>query len=152
MLGKEARRHGLKKSLLERLEDHYQQIGKPLSQYIQRLGVNYRCHPILTSFLADVMYSYPISCGITNTVCHPSNPQSPCVFHCHSVNKKSSVSFEKLMEFEADAIINQVEKYFSQIPRSNGWRRCSFRDVCIISSNRNQVCEELIINIRWPSQ
>ena len=129
VLGEEARQHGLKKSLLERLEERYEQIGRPLSQYIQRLGVNYRCHPILTSFLADVMYNYPISCGITNFVIHPANPQSPCVFHCYdvNVNKKSSVSFEALMELEADAIIDQVSKY------------CTYRDVCIISSNRNQV-------------
>ncbi len=30
-------------------------------------------------------------------------------------------SFEEGLTVIADAIINQVEKYFSQLPRSNGW-------------------------------
>ena len=139
-MGEEAREHGLKKSLLERLEECYHKAGPPLSQHILPLQINYRCHPILTKLLSDVMYSYPVSCGVSNVFTHPANPQSPCVFHCYSAEKQQSLPFERMMELEAEAVIGQVSKYFEEFPHSNGWKQCSLRDVCIISSNRNMVC------------
>ena len=140
VLGSEARKHGLKKSLLERLEEHYYKEGPPLTQYILQLGINYRCHPMLTSLLSSVMYGYDIKSGTASKSVHPASPDCPCVFHYYDVKRiTSKYPFENLMEDEADAVISQLWKYFEIFPPSRQRRGFAYKDVCIISSNRNQV-------------
>ncbi len=159
VLGEEARKHGLKKSLHERLEELYEHAGPPLDRFILRLGINYRCHPKLTSLLSETMYNYPVACGVKDALVHPLSPHSPCVFHCYSVDKVSLTgSFEELMRLEANALISQVSKYFGNMPRE--WRQCTHRDICIISPNRSQVsvittcsaCIACMLHVFFPTQ
>ena len=139
VLGHEARKYGLQKSLLERLEEKYKEFGYSASKYLKQLGLNYRCHPTLTSLLSNIMYDHPIQPGRVPKNEHPGSKGSPCVFYCSDVNDSSisTAQFEDSMLCETDAVISQLKFYFEQWPRR--WKNTTLRDVCIISSNRSQV-------------
>ncbi|XP_019848953.1 PREDICTED: uncharacterized protein LOC109580354 isoform X2 [Amphimedon queenslandica] len=130
VLGDIARENGLKMSLLERLERQYDEIGGTLP--LIHLDVNYRCHPMLTQFLAEVVYKYPIKSAAncsTRTAC-------PCLFHCCHIN--SDVPSNAIaMEIEAKAVISWLEKLESEakIPKDK-----IFEDnICVVSSFRKQL-------------
>lgn len=136
VLGDIARENGLKMSLLERLERRYDEIGVAL--HLIHLDVNYRCHPMLTKFLADVVYKYPITSAVncsTRTDC-------PCLFLCCHINSDVP-SNASAMEIEAKAVISWLEKLESEakVPKDK-----IFEDnICVVSSVRKQVDLAIVI-------
>lgn len=126
----------LKTSILERLERAY--TGNPnLWKWHFKLEKNYRCHPVVTRFLSNVMYGTPI--GVHDDPDH-TNVKCPMVFHCSDVSKNvSSVSgFEKILHEETDEVIKQAKTYLRQ------HQQIPCKDCCIISSNRSQVYNKAI--------
>ena len=126
-------------SLLERLERRYDEIGGVL--HLIHLDVNYRCHPMLTKFLADVVYKYPIKSADNYSkkehlfdvaVC-------PCFFYCCHIN--SDVPSDRhAMETEAKAVVSLLEEheFQTEVPKFDD-------NVCIVSSVRKQVSIVILI-------
>ena len=135
-MGDIARDNGLKISLLERLERRYDEIGG--ERYLIHLDVNYRCHPMLTKFLSDVVYKYPIK----SSADHESLVKvCPCFFYyCHTISEVSEAATPSLsvhaMEAEAKAVISWLKKLESQ---TKEFEIKNETDVCVVSSFRKQV-------------
>ena len=147
VLGDIARDNGLKISLLERLERRYDEIGGEC--YLIHLDVNYRCHPMLTKFLSDVVYKYPIKSAAAE-----SSPEGwffdaeacPCLFYCchifEDVSEAATVAANlNAMEAEAKAAISWLEKLEPETkePSEDNNEGTLEDNVCIVSSFRKQV-------------
>ena len=137
-MGLESRKHGLRVSLLERLERKYKELKG--DEYLKYLATNYRCCPQIVEFLSNTIYKYPISCAheARSEKQHPAI-RYPLVFYWCDCNYASAPSndLKGLMDFVGDAVLQQAQHYFSKWPRE--WGDVKQRDVCIMSPFRTQV-------------
>ena len=110
MLGEEAREHGLKYSLLERLYDIYQSYGGYAQDYIVKLNVNYRCHQDIMKIPNKLFYDNKVN---LQPACvqgqHPDaqalpDTPYPLVFLCTSMGSESY----------ADTEANELLKYLTK--------------------------------------
>lgn len=105
--------------------------------HLVHLNVNYRCHPLLTKFLANTIYKYPIkSSKVTSTNLHPKASKCPCFFHCCHLKSNTPATEEEVMAKEAEAVVGQIKEFFDKWPEYH----FSFDDVFVVSSARSQVC------------
>jgi hypothetical protein len=131
VLGDEARKHGLKTSLLERLKDRYSAIGER-TRYLQaNLMENYRCHKDIISFASQMFY---MSCvkpsALTSSIKIPYGFSYPMVFVCTSIEQKQFCT-DCTSEAEADILMNMLSGHI----KLGGVIRVS-----VMSSSRGQVC------------
>ena len=141
VLGEEARKYGLKVSLLERLWAHYKTFGEK-SKYLQaNLTHNYRCHHLILKFASDMFYKstvQPSSVTYTIPTCHGF--PYPLVFVCTGIEEIHSYD-NSVNEKEANILM----KILDQQLRNEGKRI----KVCIMSSSRSQVyhrvCMERVV-------
>ena len=140
VLGDIARDNGLKISLLERLERRYDEIGGEC--YLIHLDVNYRCHPMLTKFLSDVVYKYPIEPAVTDNSTKKGHfadvDACPCFFYCCHVNSDVPSNVDA-MEVEAKAVISWLEYLESEAKNIKEEGKKSEDDICVVSSFKKQV-------------
>ena len=125
-----ARDNGLKVSLLERLEKKYNEIGPSALCYLIKLDINYRCHPVVTSLLCDILYKYPLESNLSPS---KQNLDCPCFFYCSTVTDDLTFDSRDLMDIEADAVVSRLKHYFRSSEQS------TLKDICIMSSFRTQV-------------
>ena len=137
---------------MERLWKLYREIGGPLLQYTGELNRNYRCHPLITKLLSDLLYTDPIADSkISRTVVtHPLAP-FPCVFYCSDCceiseaagggrsRKRMDEAAKQMFEKDANGVIHELKFYFGKWPEE--WKKIGIeiRDVCIVSGSRSQV-------------
>ena len=136
VLGDLSRGNGLKMSLLERLEKRYDEIGPKALCYLIQLDINYRCHPVITTLLSNVIYKYPIQSGLSPSKQHPKAKNCPCIFYFSDMTDNLTLDSEYFMKIEADAVINQLKIFFSA---GKSWKDFDLNDVCVMSSFRTQV-------------
>lgn len=131
VLGEEARKYGLKVSLLERLHTHYKAIGE-MSKYLQAdLTENYRCHPLILKFASEMFYKSTIKPSIiTSRIPNFHGFKYPLVFVCTDIEEIES--YEKSVnEKEANILMDMLDHHHRE--------EMYMCKVCIMSSSRNQV-------------
>lgn len=135
MLGKEAQKYGLSVSLLERLKQRYQSVGKMALPHLKKLDVNYRCHELVMRFLSDLFYNSSL---LSRSSVH-EHPKAhfPLVFCCSDTNEFAVPSTEPDFLPEIQALQQEIQRFFWPWPAH--WGIPQLSDVCIISSIRPQV-------------
>jgi len=132
VLGDEARKHGLKQSLLERLHSHYSELGEMARGHIVELKTNYRCNKEIMKVPNQLFYGGGLTACPINAEPHPSFPH-PLVFVCSSLTTKVD------HELEAKILLRIVhEKIVNDWP-TQVWGKKELNEVGLIASSRPQV-------------
>lgn len=131
VLGKEAREHGLKTSLLERLKFCYDNIGEK-TRYLQaNLMENYRCHKHLLKFASDMFYQSCVKpSAITSNIKVPHGFSYPLVFVCTSMKQIGNYD-DSINDTEAAILMNMLSNNIATSDRA--------ATVCVLTSSRGQV-------------
>ena len=143
VLGDQARRYGLDKSLLERLSFLYQRHSLraiATQSHLVTLSTNYRCHPAIRNFVKKLFYhdfdlrspeDYKLP------LAHPKYPKC-FLFVCSSVNEDVTDVDSNINESEANALLRILKTIaFFNWPMEWGLRNLD--NCCIMSPCRNQV-------------
>ena len=130
-MGINAIKHGLAESLLERLYHYYND-----SQWISHLLINYRSHEAIMRVSSNLFYNSTVISEST-AILHPSTCY-PLIFVCTSLNYGKFQNVIDIDMCEVDVVLKEVKKYTHPWPAQWGSQEKS--SVCIVASNRNQVC------------
>ncbi len=139
VLGKEAQENGLAVSLLERLQNRYEQLGKA-AQYCVTLVTNYRSHSGLLNLAAELFYETPLRCWDqqkADASAHPDAP-FPLQFVCSSIDDTTRSISESTNEDEARIVLKQMRRCAANWP-VEGWGQNDLSQLCFISPTRRQV-------------
>ena len=129
VLGEEAQVYGLKASLLERLQDHYEKFGDRAKVFKATLQKNFRCQQDILKFSSDLFYNSSVKVSHTCLKRCPHPVFSyPLVFVCTSA--------KELRHYEQN--VNQDEAALLMDMLTNG-KQNKTRSVCVMSSSRGQV-------------
>lgn len=140
VLGDEPQDNGLAVSLLERLQNCYQELGAAAQQHCVTLVTNYRCHSGIIQLAAELFYETPLHCWDqqkTDSSAHPDAP-FPLQFVCSSIDDTVSSIAESANESEARIALNQAHNYAAKWP-VEGWGPPDLNQVCFVSTTRSQV-------------
>jgi len=138
-LGEKAQKHGLAKSLLERLHDIYEEAKLPINTYSVTLLTNYRCHNGILMLPSSLFYQSTLQCRVPDNKSHP-DATFPLVFVCSSIEEHER-SVHGINKEEIEVLLKEVLKYFKEWPRN--WDEEDNR-VCITSPSANQVTTVLL--------
>ena len=131
VLGDEAREHGLKQSLLERLHSHYSELGEKAQGHTVELKTNYRCSGEIMKVPNQLFYGGSITACPVNAAPHPCF-KYPLVFVCSSLTK--NVDYE----LEAKILLRIVhEKIVCDWPMV--WGKKDLSQIGLIAPSRPQV-------------
>ena len=137
VLGEEARRHGLSTSLLERLHNHFTEMGQLSSVF--SLLQNHRSHNGLLSLPSALFYRSTLQCNVPDSKAHPLAP-FPLVFVCSSIEDISSANAVGTDEKEAETLVREVKRYVCQTWPEEWGERCEPPgQVCIMTPSATQV-------------
>ena len=137
VLGEEARRHGLSTSLLERLHNHFTEMGQLSSVF--SLLQNYRSHNSLLSLPSALFYRSTLQCNVPDAKAHPLAP-FPLVFVCSSIEDISSANAVGTDEKEAETLVREVKRYVCKSWPEEWGKRCEPPgQVCIMTPSATQV-------------
>ena len=130
VLGDEAREHGLKSSLLERLQQLYTGYGECASNHMVSLNTNYRCHQEIMKIPNELFYSSQIKSSPMISSPHPL-AEFPLLFVC------SSLTNEVDQKIEAQLLLEQIKRFVLHWP--DQWGKRDIRKVCLATASRTQV-------------
>ena len=136
VLGTEAQEHGLATSLLERLHNHYIELGEVAEKHLANLLTNYRCQSGILMLPSSLFYGSTLQCR-TRDKPHPLATY-PLHFICTSLKLVKSNSHSE-NALEATTLLNQVQKFVERWPEKK-WGAKDLSKVCIMSSSPDQVC------------
>ena len=138
VLGEEPQKYGLSVSLLERLYDHYQELGEVARPYCAHLSTNFRCHSAILQLAQQVAYKSPLTCAVPD---HSSHPDStfPLRFVCTSLDNTVRETKESICEIEVDAALKEASHFILTWP-VHIWGDIDLKKVCFLSPCRGQVC------------
>ncbi len=140
VLGDEAREHGLKYSLLERLQLLYEKCGGDALQYMWFLNTNYRCHKDIMKIPNELFYESTIK-PHTIEACVHHLAEYPLVFVC------SSLTLSVNGHLEARILLDSV-KHFVVVNWPKSWGKKNLTRICLVTSTRTQVIlNELLLDI-----
>lgn len=135
VLGKEAQEYGLGTSLLERLHNHYIELGEVAEKHLANLLTNYRCQSGILMLPSSLFYGSTLQCR-TRDKPHPLATY-PLHFVCTSLKlDKSNERSENALE--ATTLLNQVQKFVERWPEKQ-WGEKDLARVCIMSPSPDQV-------------
>ena len=136
MFGPEAVDNGLNVSLLERLLKMYKCNGAVSSQYFTELNVIYRCHQSLLHLPGKLFYNGSLEPGKRHVKVHlgPNGYK----FVCSESVPLPQKSLIQNNESEAILLLEEVLSHAETMKKED--TRFHPREICIISSSRNQVC------------
>ncbi len=139
VLGKQAQENGLAVSLLERLQNRYERLGKA-AQYCVTLVTNYRSHSGVLNLAAELFYDTPLRCWDQQKADASAHPDAlfPLQFVCSCIDDTARSVSESTNEDEARLVLNQVCKYAAKWP-VEGWGQNDLSQLCFISPTRRQV-------------
>lgn len=140
-MGEEAQSNGLGVSLLERLHGLYDKADV-LSRYSVTLLTNYRCHSGILMLPSSLYYHSTLQCRVPDDSAHPLAP-FPLTFVCSDI-KRDNWKTSGVNEGEAEALIQEVRRYFSKWPKK--WSKGD-KNVCIMSPSADQVCMRGTVSI-----
>ena len=130
VLGDIAQENGLATSFFARLMEFYDdQHQLPLVV----LNTNYRCHEAILSLACSLFYSSKLLPCVDHKSIRIPDIHQPIWFVCSSLDKtpQSDVQTDKI---EAITLIDQLKVFFKD------QRQLDNHDVCIMATNRQQVC------------
>ena len=139
VLGEEPQRYGLSISLLERLYDHYQELGDVAKPYCAHLTTNFRCHSAIIELARQVAYKTPLDCKVADHTAHPDAP-FPLRFVCTSLDQNVKETKDSKCEVEVNAALKEASHFFMPWPVNN-WGERDIRNMCFLSPCRGQVCD-----------
>ena len=138
VLGDIARKHGLKSSLLERLQNHYKKIGEQATILQATLQTNHRCHVDILEFASQLFYNSSVreSPKSKKIKSHPDFPYS-LVFICSS--EKEIRNYEHNVNTdEAQLLLSTLHKILTRWQEAD--KNADVQNgICIVSSSRGQV-------------
>ena len=145
MLGDEARKNGLKYSLLERLQCVYEKLSHVSSDHCVTLITNYRCHQEILALPAKLFYpDCALECKVPATATHPS-ARYPLLFVCSSLDEEAQSTNSVKNENEARILLKQVAYFIKNWPHSWGERDLQHK-VGIVTQTRSQVSISIHFN------
>ena len=133
--------HGLSTSLLERLHNHYIELGEAAEKHIASLLTNYRSQSGILMLPSSLFYGSTLQCR-TRDQPHPL-ADFPLQFICTSLNNTESNS-QSEDQLEALTLLNQVRKFVDKWPEKK-WGEKDLAKVCIMSPSADQVCSYICI-------
>ena len=139
VLGEEACSNGLGVSLLERLHSLYanSEMGtRHANSCLVTLLINYRCHSSILMLASSLYYHSTLQCKVSDSTAHHLAP-FPLTFVCSDITQDIRGT-TGVSECEADAILKEVEKYFTKWPKH--WNQTNKR-ICIMSPSASQVTD-----------
>ena len=142
VLGEEARKGGLDKSLLERLLLEYNQLDRTEQcatyAYRSTLVTNYRCHKDICRLSKELFYpDTPLKVFKDDKpqVIPLNDSQSSLYFLCCDVGDSADKSINKT---EALAVVKVLQDIISKWP-THGLGKIEFSRICLMSKSRSQV-------------
>ena len=139
VLGEEPQKYGLSISLLERLYDHYHELGDVAKPYCAHLTTNFRCHSAILSLARQVAYKSPLTCRVRDHIAHPNVP-FPLRFVCTSLDYDVKGIKDSICEIEVNAALKEASYFIMHWPVDN-WGEADWRKMCFLSPCRGQVCK-----------
>ena len=143
VIGKEARKHGLATSLLERLHGQYINFGEPAEKHLANLLTNYRSHSGILMLPSSLFYGSTLQCRARDKP-HPL-AKYPLQFVCTSLKQVKS-NAHSIDQLEAEILLKQVKTFVDKWPEKL-WEEKNLAKICIISSSADQVCTCCCINL-----
>ena len=144
--------HGLSKSLLERLLDHYKELNcTAINQLSVPLRRNYRCTKEILELPSKLFYQSKLIPTARGVFPHPNAPY-PLIFVCSSIQKVTSHIERDTSDFEAQLLISKLVEFLHEWPHRE-WKRRRLEDVCVMAISRRQVtqfmCDTLQVHSRY---
>ena len=140
VLGEVPQAHGLSKSLLERLLEHYNKLGDTaLNQFSAPLRRNYRCTKEVLELPSKLFYQSKLIPAARGVLSHPNAPY-PLVFVCSSIQKVTSCIENDTSDTEAQLLISKLVEFLREWPHKE-WKRRRLEDVCVMAISRRQVTQ-----------
>ena len=137
MLGDQPRKEGFSISLLERLENEYNNFGISADSYIARLETNFRCHPDILYLAEKPFYNCSLKSVVPPESTHPDAP-FPLVFICSDITDPRP-SDNPINELEAKIVVEQLKKFGSGWPQDYWGAKLDPSQICLMSPSRTQV-------------
>ena len=134
VLGKEAWLNELSVSLLERLHSLYDESSLLSKSISLTLLTNYRCHSGILMLPSSLYYHSTLQCRVSDSTAHHLAP-FPLTFVCSDITQDIRGT-TGVSEREANAILKEVEKYFTKWPKH--WCK-EDKKICIMSPSADQV-------------
>ena len=146
VLGDEAREHGLKLSLLERLHQKYrdEKLAEFSMKHTASLLTNYRCHHALLSLPSYLFYDSALVTAAKSATCLHPKAGFPLHFICSSLADDIKKIKDSKNELEASLLLKEVLKYIDEWPTLE-WEDKDPQKVCIMAATANQVKTEAIL-------
>ena len=115
VLGEKPQKHGLSKSLLERLYDLYHELGEIAMPYISHLSTNFRCHRAILSLAEQMTYKMQLQCEVEDRTTHP-DASFPLQFVCTDLDANVNATESSINKYEARAALEEASKFFMKWP------------------------------------
>ena len=138
VLGEEPQTYGLSVSMLERLYNHYCEVGEVAKPYCAHLSTNFRCHRKILDLARQVAYKMPLKCMVPDHSAHP-DAQFPLRFMCTSFDSRVKATDSSINEVEVKVALKDASNFFMQWP-VNAWGKRDLTQICFLSPCRGQVC------------
>ena len=138
VLGDIPQAHGLSKSLLERLLQHYTGLsGTAINQFSAPLRRNYRCTKEILELPSKLFYQSKLIPAARGVFPHPNAPY-PLIFVCSSIQKVTSHIESDTSAIEAQLLISKLVEFLHEWPHRE-WKRRRLEEVCVMAISRRQV-------------
>lgn len=137
VLGEKPQKHGLSKSLLERLYDLYHELGEVAMPYIAHLSTNFRCHRAILNLAQQIAYKMPLKCEVKDHTAHP-DASFPLRFVCTDLDANVNSTESSINKNEASVALEEASKFFMKWPATT-WGKRDLRQICFLSPCRGQV-------------
>ncbi|CAI8022524.1 Probable RNA helicase SDE3, partial [Geodia barretti] len=134
VLGDQPRKEGFSISLLERLENEYNNFGISADSYIARLETNFRCHPDILHLAGKLFYNCSLKSDVKPESTHPDAP-FPLVFICSDIIHPHP-SENPINELEAKIVVEQLKKFGSGWPQDCWGAKLDPSQICLMSPSR----------------
>ena len=132
MLGEEARKYGLKYSLLERLQQLYTEYGECASKHMVSLNTNYRCHQGIMKIPNELFYASQIKSSPHTSHPHP-RAEFPLLFVCSSLTNEVDNSIE------AELLLDYTMHFVGERHWPEQWGLRDISKICLTTASRTQV-------------
>ena len=137
VLGETPQKHGLSKSLLERLYDLYCSQGHVAKSYCANLCTNFRCHRKILDLACQVAYEMPLYCAVPDVSAHP-DATFPLQFMCTSLDPNIKAMESSINEDEVQVALKLASNFLMKWP-ANVWGMRDPSQICFLSPCRAQV-------------